>query len=434
MCAKIKAISPKTPIIITTAFSDSEYLMKAIEIGIDKYVTKPVDIDKLYNALDEMYHAILYKKEKETQEKYLRYILDFNPSFILIASNKKIEYINQTFLDFLGFSSFDEFKSKVKEVDNLVDTIKDINGNSYSTKDWIEQIVKNDNIQHIIHFKHLTKKPFIVLQNSLKDLNKDILLFSDVTNLELNRLSLNDEIIKLKLDNEKKLELLKIQSKQALMGEMISAIAHQWKQPLNALSLNIQLVRDGYEFGDLTDKEIKSCIEVGLKQIEYMARTINDFKDFLSPTKEMKKFCLKDAFDGVLSLFSRQFEVHHIDLNINIQDNLEAFGYKNEFEQVIINLIKNSKDGFDTKDIENKLIEINASESENYLCISVKDNAGGISDNIMEEIFEPYFSTKIEKDGTGLGLYMSKIIIEEHCGGTIIVYNDKNGAVFKIKL
>ena len=126
---EIKKLSPKTPIIITTAFSDSEYLMKAIEIGIDRYVTKPVDIDKLYKAIEELATILLYEKEKETHNNYLRYILDFNPSFILIVSNKQIEYINHTFLKFLGFRNFDECKDKVCEVDDLVESIEDIDGN-----------------------------------------------------------------------------------------------------------------------------------------------------------------------------------------------------------------------------------------------------------------------------------------------------------------
>jgi len=424
MSKEIKSISPKTPIIITTAFSDSNYLMRAIEIGINRYVTKPVDIDKLYSAIEELATILLYEKEKEIQNKYLRYILDFNPSFILIASNKKIEYINQTFLTFLGFKNFDEFKEKMTEADNLVDSIEDLDGNKYDTKNWIKQIIEHDNIQHIIHFKHSKERPFIVLQNSFKDLDKDILLFSDVTNLELNRLSLNKEITKLKEDNDEKLTLLKIQAKQALMGEMIGAIAHQWKQPLNVLSMNFQIL----EMDEFTKEDVEFCIDNGKKQVEYMAKTIDDFRRFLSPDKEMKKFKFSEVIEEIKALFSKQLEVHNIDLQV--EGDGVIYGYKTELEQVLMNLIKNAKDAFDEKEIQNKYIHIKVTQKDKVI-IEIEDNAGGIPKDILENIFNPYFTTK--KDGTGIGLYISKMLLED-MKGCIFAESKDNKTKFTIKL
>jgi len=420
MSKEIKSISPKTPIIITTAFSDSNYLMRAIEIGINRYVTKPVDIDKLYNAIEELATILLYEKEKETQNKYLRYILDFNPSFILIASHKKIEYINKTFLHFLGFKNFEEFQKNITEADNIVDSIEDLDGNKYDTKNWIKQIIEHDNIQHIIHFKHSKERPFIVLQNSFKDLDKDILLFSDVTNLELNRLSLNKEITKLKKDNIQKLELLKIQAKQALMGEMISAIAHQWKQPLNVLSMNFQIL----EMDEFTKKDIEFCIENGKKQVEYMAKTIDDFRRFLSPDKQMKRFLLSEVVEDVLCLFSKQLEIHNIDvIKENIED-IKLYGYQTELEQVLMNLIKNAKDAFDKQDKDNKYIKISTIQKNNKIEILIEDNAGGIPKDILANIFNPYFTTK--DDGTGIGLYISKMLMEDMKGDIEVrTFDDK---------
>jgi len=411
MAKEIKKLSPTTPIIITTAFSDSDYLIKAIEIGVNRYVVKPIDIDKLYEAMEELATILLYQKEQEIQNRYLKYILDFNPSFILIADNKKVEYINKTFLKFLGFNSFQEWKDKSCQTDDIVESISDINGNQFETKNWIKRIVENSDIQHIIHFKNSLNKPFIVFQNSFKDLNKDILLFSDITNLELNRLELNREILKLKEDNSKKLELLKIQTKQALMGEMISAIAHQWKQPLNALSMNFQLLK--YE-DNLSEDSIQFCVENGLKQIEYMSKTIDDFRRFLSPDKVMKSFSLSEVVDDILALFSKQLEVHNIDVEIVIKD-VKVFGYKTELEQVLMNLIKNSKDAFDNLKIDNKYIKIKSEEIDNLIKIRIEDNAGGIDKKILNNIFNPYFTTK--KDGTGIGLYISKMLMEDMKGG-----------------
>jgi signal transduction histidine kinase len=419
MAREIRKISPNTPIIITTAFSDSEYLMKAIEIGINRYVTKPIDIDKLYSAIDELATILLHKREKQKQEEYLRYILDFNPSFILIANKKKIEYINQTFLNFLGFNSFEHFTNEVEKVDYLIENIKDIDGNIYPKKDWIERVICNYEIQHIIYFKHSIKKPFIVLQNSFSDLNRNILLFSDITSLELNRLSLNNEILKLKTDNQKKLELLKIQSKQALMGEMIGAIAHQWKQPLSILSISMQSAQETYE-----KDEIDNCVDIGLKQVEYMSKTVDDFRNFLSPSKEMKKFFLAHSIDNILSLFAKQLEVHNISLDIDIDHHITLFGYQNEFEQAIMNLIKNSKDAFENKKIKSKTISIKSKIDQKNIHIEIEDNAGGIEDIVMQRIFDPYFTTKT--NGTGIGLYISKMLINDMQGDISVQSKDQH--------
>jgi len=423
MSKEIKNISPKTPIIVTTAFSDSDYLMKAIEIGIDRYVTKPVDIDKLYDAINEIATILLYEKEKEVQNKYLRYILDFNPSFILIANDKDIEYINKTFLNFLGFNSFEDFKENVEEVDNLVEFVEDLNGNRYNNS-WIKEILNNKNTQHIIHFKNNSQKPFIVLQNSFKDLNKHILLFSDVTNLELNRLALNEEISKLKEENTQKLELLKLQAKQALMGEMIAAIAHQLKQPLNILNMNLQLV----DIDDIEEESLEFCMENSLKQIEYMVETIDDFKMFLSPNKQMKKFKFSDVMQDILRLVSKQLELHNI--KIDIKGDAIIYGYKIEFEQVLMNLIKNAKDAFDEIDINNKYIKIEVIENEN-VSIFVEDNAGGMPKEILSKIFNSYFTTK--KTGTGIGLYISKMLIEDMKGG-IFVDSKEGKTIFNLRV
>jgi len=426
MSKHIKAISPKTPIIITTAFSDSDYLIQAIEIGIDRYVTKPVDIDKLYDALEELATILLYEKEKETQNRYLRYILDFNPIFILISNNKEIEYINKTFLSFLGFKNFDDFKEKNQKVSNLIKSITDIEGNIYPKENWIKQIIKAPKKQYIIHFKNSQNKPFIVFQNNFKDLEKNIIILSDVTNLELNRLSLNEEILKLKADNEEKLKLLKIQSKQALMGEMIGAIAHQWKQPLNAIALNVQIMELDEE---CNKNDLNFCIENTKKQVEYMAKTIDDFRNFFQPNKTMQRFLLKGAIDNVLELFQKQLEVHNIQVNIENVD-VYVFGYKNELEQVLINLIKNAKDAFDEIDKNNKYIKIYTKIDSNVY-IFVEDNAGGIKKEIVDKIFTPYFTTK--EKGTGIGLYISKMIIEDMQGEiSVDSYDDKT--MFAIKL
>ena len=344
----------------------------------------------------------------------------------MIVSNKQIEYINHTFLKFLGFSDFKEFKSKVSEADVLVESIEDLTGKIYPSQNWIKRIIENSNTQHIIHFKHNKKQPFIVLQNHFKELDKDIVIFSDVTNLELNRLSLNEEILKLKADNEEKLKLLKIQSKQALMGEMISAIAHQWKQPLNALSLNFQII----DIDDINKADLEFCLENGLKQVNYMSKTIDDFRNFFSPNKVMSSFSLKEIIDDVINLFSKQLEVHNINLIVDVDD-IHFFGYKSELSQVLMNFIKNSKDEFDKIKKDNKYIKVKAYQKDSFTYVEVEDNAGGIPKEVLSKIFEPYFTTKDK--GTGIGLYICKMLIE-NMQGEIFVDTKDGKTIFTLKL
>ena len=427
MSKKIKQISASTPIIITTAFSDSNYLMEAIKIGVNRYVTKPVDIDKLYEALNELATIVLHKKEKVLQEKYLHYILDFNPGFILLADKKKskIEYMNKTFLNFLGFDSFVEFDQKIDEIDLLVEEIKDMDDNSYPTKNWLNRIIDNKATQYIVYFRHKSDKPFVVLGNSFDDLDKKILLFSDITTFEFRRINLMDEIKKLEIDNQEKMKLLKIQAKQAAMGEMLSAIVHQWKQPINVLSLSMQLLQDDYENEQkFKDDDVNECIQESLKQIEYMTKTITDFRNFFSENKQIKSFSLKKSLNNVLSLFSKQLVLHNVSVEIDMNEDINLLGYMNEFEQILINIIKNAKDIFDTMDnSKDKKIKCSYKQKNNFVEVEIEDNAGGIKPEHINRIFDNRFTTK--ESGEGVGLYISRMLAQNMNGD--ITVKSSNG-------
>ena len=239
---------------------------------------------------------------------------------------------------------------------------------------------------------------------------------------------MNEEILSLKKENQKNLALLKLESKKALLGEMINAIAHQWRQPLNVLSM----VTSFLLFEDKLDKEkVKECIDTVSKQIKYMNKTIEDFKEFLSPDKKIDIFSTNDVIQEAISLFQEQLRVHNIKIILEIDNNLKAIGYKNQLAQVLMNLIKNSKDAFDEIDIKEKYIKISTSSDEDYVYIYVEDNAGGINKEIINKIFEPYFTTK--KTGTGIGLYISKMLIED-MKGELYVQSENNKTTFTISL
>ncbi len=242
---------------------------------------------------------------------------------------------------------------------------------------------------------------------------------------------------KLKLEIEDALKkakqkdaILQNQSRLAQMGEMISMIAHQWRQPLSAISATS---------GSLTLKakldrlDNNTAVELGEKisgYAQHLSSTIDDFRNFFKPNKEIIDTTYKELIQSVLTIIENSIHSKNIELKQELQSEAVLSSHPNELKQVILNFMKNAEDILLEKEIKHPVIIIETQDN----ILRVKDNAGGVPSDIIEKIFDPYFSTKTQKDGTGLGLYMSKIIIEEHCGGELRVYNDEVGAVFEMKL
>jgi len=221
-------------------------------------------------------------------------------------------------------------------------------------------------------------------------------------------------------------------SKMAEMGDMLSMIAHQWRQPLNQLTYILMNIESAYEYKELTKEYLDKKIKEGNKQLEYMSSTIDDFKNFFKPDKQKENVDVDNIIKSSISLVNSSLKAHEIDLELELNAQTKKTIYKNEFIQVIVNLIKNSKDVLVSNNIKNPTIKISSYLLDNKVIIEVCDNGGGIDKNIQDKVFEPYFSTKSEKNGTGLGLYMSKTIIVEHHYGNIGVSNIKDGVCFKI--
>ena len=222
---------------------------------------------------------------------------------------------------------------------------------------------------------------------------------------------------------------MSIQSRHSQMGEMIAMIAHQWRQPLNSLSAAVGLMDMKANNNALNPAMTKTILSKMDKYIKYMSATIDDFKDFFKPQKEMKSSNFEKIFYKAYKLIENFLKNKNIKIDVYI-NNIQNFKtYENELVQVIINLLKNAMDAFDENSIDDPKIEVKIEN--NY--ISIKDNAGGIPKNIIDKIFDPYFSTK-SKNGTGLGLYMSKIIVEDHCKGKLTIENSDYGVQFTIHL
>ncbi|MAC83667.1 MAG: hypothetical protein CL624_05990 [Arcobacter sp.] len=217
---------------------------------------------------------------------------------------------------------------------------------------------------------------------------------------------LKEEIENQISQRHKKEQLLIEQSKLASLGEMIGNIAHQWRQPLNALGLVSQ----------------------------NMSKTIDDFRNFFKSNKEIEVFDLSTSLNNALSLVEASYKHSNIEIINNSSKKIEVYGFVNEFSQTLLNILNNAKDAFTNKNIEKSTVEILTGFDGDYGFVMIKDNAGGIPSNIINKIFDPYFTTKEEGKGTGIGLYMAKIIIEQNMKGSIKVKNIDNKAEFLIKI
>jgi signal transduction histidine kinase len=228
-------------------------------------------------------------------------------------------------------------------------------------------------------------------------------------------------------ENRQKEHMLIQQSKLAAMGEMIASIGHQWRQPLNHLSLLIQDVSEALEFGEITDRYIDQFTKESMIQIKHMSRTINDFRKFYSPQKVRSAFSIGESVEDSLAIFSSSLKAHHIHVVFEYRGEQMAIGYPNEFSQAILNILTNAKDAFIQRNVKNRILMINIINNGSFYGVEFVDNAGGIEIDCLPKLFDPYYTTRPQ--GTGLGLYMSKMILEK-MGGSIKAENTNNGAKF----
>ncbi|WP_428023964.1 sensor histidine kinase [Arcobacter sp.] len=398
--------------LLLRTFKNSIFLDTKNRKMTDYLFTRRVD------EIFDIFYLYLFKKSQKIQIVkdddeigYLLNILDQNLAILYLSKDGKI---NDATISFREMFSANKKKIKFKKIEELI-VHKSENDNFFERLEtennfYIDEIEVSKCDKTIFWAK-------IYVEKREKDI---ILIFKDIS-------------YKKSLENQKKVFLE--QSKMAAMGELISMIAHQWRQPLQTVSILAQKLiltkaTDGYVDNNFLEKTVN---DINL-QLNYMSETIDDFRNFFKP--ESRKIISKPSkiINKAITFLHYVLTINNIDFKLEIIKDYEINIIENNLIQVIINIVKNAIDILLERKIKSKQIIIRCDFNENYVIIEIEDNAGGIEEKSLDKVFDSYYTTKNNSKGTGLGLYMSKIIIEEHSLGKLSVKNSSNGALFRIEL
>ncbi|MBE3609552.1 PAS domain-containing sensor histidine kinase [Campylobacter californiensis] len=361
----------------------SEYTREEL-IGKNHNIVRHPDVPK--ESFRRLWSTILDKKVYKTIAKNL-------------TKSGKVVYLNTTIIPILNLKGdIEEFLAIRHDVTKVIE----LNEQLLKTQDELE--ILNSELEERVRKKTAELR---ALNENLQDIIKS-------------------EVAK----NEEQTKLLVIQSRFASMGEMIANIAHQWRQPLNELSIALFKMK---KTANNSDEEFENSYRRCKNIIKNMSNTIEDFRGFFAVDKEAKKFHISSSVHDSIFMLQGAIEREEIDLKLNIINDVEIYGHKRQLDQVVINLLNNAKDALIERKVEDKTITVEVLLEENFGVLKISDNAGGIDEHVKDKIFEPYFTTKHSSSGTGIGLYMSKLIIDR-ANGEITAENTASGACFIVRL
>jgi signal transduction histidine kinase len=220
----------------------------------------------------------------------------------------------------------------------------------------------------------------------------------------------------------------------AAIGEMINNISHQWRQPLNSVGVLIQQIGLTHELGALSQEQLDVNITKAMDIVQHMSQTIDDFRNFFAPDKEKSSFNVDQIVNKMIHIVEDDFRNNRITIEVSITEDLDIYSYPNEFSQVIFNILMNARDAFLERKVDQARVILCSWKENGRTVVTITDNAGGIKQENLDKIFDAYFTTKELGKGTGIGLFMSKTIIEKNMGGRFTVRNAGEGAEFRIEV
>jgi signal transduction histidine kinase len=383
----------------------------------------------------------------------IKKILDNQEAIVVVTDGKTIKGANQKLYDFIGFKNLQEFQSKHLCICELFEYEEGENYIQIEMEDllWNEYIMKYKEKTHCVKMSGVDKAKHI-FQISISDFEEyQLVNFYDITTQKELEKRLNDINKNLEIHiaeeiekNRKKDIVIQQQIRLAQMGEMISMIAHHWRQPLATLSsstvaIKLKLLLAKYNldtkegqklFIDFLNKELDDIENM----VDKLTSTIDDFRNFYKSNDEIEEVFIDDVLVKVVGSINIHYFSEKITIIESYNSKKKIAIYQSEIFQVFFNILVNSIENFNKKNIENRIITIESQDEENAIQIKISDNGKGIPPEIIDKIFDPYFSTKESKNDTGLGLYASKITIERNHSGKLIAYNTEEGVCFCITL
>jgi len=379
------------------------------------------EISTNYENIDgEKFREEFMKAIRENGEVYLKYSYK-KPN--TTSPQYKISY----------FKYFEKFNWVIA----LGIYVDDIENKIELKKATLQKKIKKQINQNIVLFAIFLTLAIIVLfivsykiDDILKTYEKKVLNYTN----ELKILNTNlEEKIQIQIKESREKEQILIQKSRLIaLGEMISNIAHQWRQPLSQLSSILMFIKLKYDLNLLDSKTMQKKSKEATKVLEYMSQTIDDFRNFFLLKKDKEEFYLYKAINSIMTIVSSGLNSNNIIVKIDIKKDILVKTFLNEYQQVVLNILKNAQDILLENNILNPIIKIYAKNNEDSTILFIEDNGGGIITKPKSKIFEPYFTTKDKNIGTGIGLYMSKIIVEKNMKGKLKVDNINSGARFAI--
>jgi len=360
--------------------------------------------------------------QRTTEQNTLLSLFDKGESILFKWNNDEnwsVDHVSESIKTVLGYEKEDFLSHKIVYAecihpDDLPQVMREVEAAVTGNKEYFEhepyRLFTKEGDTKWVH------DSTIIVRNPDNEITHFVGYITDITDIK-----------------EKDKQLMQ-QSKLAQMGEMISMIAHQWRQPLTAISATANNLSLKLMIDDIDKDDFLTEIELISTYTQHLSKTIDDFRSFFKQTKEKETIMLSDLVLETLQIVSLSLKSKNITLETHFNCTEPVYTFVSELKQVVLNIIKNAEDALTEREISDPKITIIAENDDSNHRLTIRDNAGGIPEKIIDKIFDPYFSTKLEKDGTGLGLYMSKKIIEEHCGGNIETANDKEGAIFTIIL
>ncbi|MDD2829540.1 MAG: ATP-binding protein [Sulfuricurvum sp.] len=437
---KIKMVKKSLLTIIVATHPTCEELLQAVRISINAVLTLPLQTHEIEEMSKKLYFISLSNQQTIKQNLLLNQYKNALDSCLNISKtniNGVITYVNEHFCYLYGYKAEEIIGQRHVLFHHPENTAKeqmiDLWKKAQSKHVWHGTLINKAKSEDDIY----TDTYIIPLLNGKYEIEEYMDMRIDVTALETHLRTLQTKIYEATQEIKGQQESLIAQSRSAALGEMFDNIAHQWRQPIGAINNAIINAEFALELAGMTTDEILETFKQINTYTAFLSGTIDDFRNFSNPDKDKTIFPLHQCIGQTINIIRGAYEMNNISLEYtpdNALRTITVYGPQGELSQVLLNILSNARDAIKENGYDSGNVRIDLSATDDSITLSITDNAGGIPETVLPKIFDPYFTTKNKVQGSGIGLYMSKTIIEKHFEGKIEAANEEKGAIFTITL